>query len=321
MDVTQEWAENNYYHLPIQQQLADLVGVNPFWLDYARHDGKTPFLSRHLAEAAHNFTEMMFALAVLDLPFEAAKHQSGRRRRPHDPDSRPVPSSPSMRRFGRPPGLRDRCRSSSARISIAMAIATARKTAKRSTSSSPANSWSNTVYGCQVVVTNPTSSRQKLNVLLQVPIGAIPVSNGQPTRTVLVDLEPYRTQTIDYFFYFPLPGKFAHFPVNVAKNERFLAAAAPVVLDVVEKPSKLDTSSWDYVSQNGTNEEVLAFLNRENVFALNLEKIAFRMKDRAFFTQCDRSFAEPAPLQFHPVVLCPPPCRRPGRSAILAARR
>ena len=36
-----------------------------------------------------------------------------------------------------------------------------------------------TVYGCQVVVTNPTSSRQKLTVLLQLPVGAIPVANGQ----------------------------------------------------------------------------------------------------------------------------------------------
>lgn len=36
-----------------------------------------------------------------------------------------------------------------------------------------------TVYGCQIVVTNPTSSKQKLTVLLQLPVGAMPVSNGQ----------------------------------------------------------------------------------------------------------------------------------------------
>jgi hypothetical protein len=52
---------------------------------------------------------------------------------------------------------------------------------------------------------------------------------------------------------------------------------------VVEKPSKLDTGSWEYVSQNGTNEEVLAMLGRENVHALDLENIAFRMRDRASF--------------------------------------
>ena len=74
LDPTMEWAENNYYKLRINQQTAALVGVGPFWVDYAAHDGKTPFLSRHLADASRSFTEMMFALAVLDLPFEAAKH-------------------------------------------------------------------------------------------------------------------------------------------------------------------------------------------------------------------------------------------------------
>src|SRR5581483_5915996 len=74
LDPTMGWAENNYYKLPIAQQVAGLVPVGPFWADYARHaDG--PFLSRHLADASRNFTEMMFALAVLDLPFESPKHQ------------------------------------------------------------------------------------------------------------------------------------------------------------------------------------------------------------------------------------------------------
>jgi len=100
---------------------------------------------------------------------------------------------------------------------------------------------------------------------------------------VPIDLEPYRTHTFDYFFYFPKPGKFDHFPIHVAKNEQFVAAAKPFTFDVVEKPTKLDTTSWDYVSQHGTSDEVLAFLNRENVRALNLDKIAFRMRDRAFF--------------------------------------
>ncbi|HUG70756.1 MAG TPA: hypothetical protein VMM76_23605, partial [Pirellulaceae bacterium] len=74
LDKTQEWAENNYYHLPIEQQLAGLVSVNAFWRDYAEHDPEQPFRSIHFAEASRNFTEMMLALSVLDLPFESAEH-------------------------------------------------------------------------------------------------------------------------------------------------------------------------------------------------------------------------------------------------------
>ena len=40
----------------------------------ARHDASQPFYSTHLAEASRNFTEMMLALAVLDLPAESPKH-------------------------------------------------------------------------------------------------------------------------------------------------------------------------------------------------------------------------------------------------------
>src|SRR5262249_21419671 len=74
IDPTMEWAENNYYKIGSDRQVADLIRVAPFWLDYARHDVRSPFLSRNLADPSRNFTEMMFALSVLDLPFEAGKH-------------------------------------------------------------------------------------------------------------------------------------------------------------------------------------------------------------------------------------------------------
>lgn len=74
---TMEYAENNYYKLRITEQIADLVSVNGFWRDYARHEGNGPFLSTKVAEAHGNFTEMMLALAVLDLPFEGGEHQLG----------------------------------------------------------------------------------------------------------------------------------------------------------------------------------------------------------------------------------------------------
>ena len=65
--ITQEWAENNYHHVLIQNQLADLVKINAFWRDYAAYlaDGaQGPFLSENVAEPTSNFSEMMLALAV-----------------------------------------------------------------------------------------------------------------------------------------------------------------------------------------------------------------------------------------------------------------
>ena len=140
-----------------------------------------------------------------------------------------------------------------------------------------------TVYGCQTVVTNPTSSPQKLDVLTQISVGALPVSGGEATRGLHIQLQPFSTQTIEYYFYFPAAGKYPHYPVHVSKNEQLLASAEPITLNVVDQLSRIDRESWDYISQHGTDEQVLTFLRTANLQRLNLEKIAFRMKEEKFF--------------------------------------
>ena len=55
-------------------------------------------------------------------------------------------------------------------------------------------------------------------------------SGGQFTRSVPLDLEPYRTQAVDYLFYFPRGGHFDHFPAHVARNETLVAAARVAVV-------------------------------------------------------------------------------------------
>jgi hypothetical protein len=148
------------------------------------------------------------------------------------------------------------------------------------------------VYGCQVVVTNPTSTRQKLDILLQVPVGALPVLNGQETRSAHIDLEPFHTETLEYHFYFPSDGDFPHYPVHVAKNERLLASAEPMVFHVVKQLSRIDRESWQYISQNGSDQDVLNFLRANNLYRHDLSKIAFRMQDADFFQMVTELLAQ-----------------------------
>jgi hypothetical protein len=184
IEPTMEWAENNYYKLRIQQQVADLIPVNSFWAEYAKHDGKGLFLSRHLADASRNFSEMILALSVLDLPFEAAKHQmafdGGKMalgaagpiiafheevRRADAPDGK-VPVLVGQNYFRQGDRFRD-------------------ENGEKMDKYVTGEFLVSTVYGCQVVVTNPTSARQRLSVLVQLPVhqdrasrlGAIPYAN------------------------------------------------------------------------------------------------------------------------------------------------
>ncbi|MEO8497805.1 MAG: hypothetical protein ABI614_22290, partial [Planctomycetota bacterium] len=282
LDKTQEWAENNYYKLPIEQQNAELVGVNALWRDYVEHDPAQPFHSRYFAEAAANFTEIMFALSVLDLPFDAAEHKSelagnkltltaGSPMIVFHEEIRPtgdvVEQTPILvsQNFFR---HNDRYR---------------QVDNERLDKFVTDEFLVHTVYGCQVVITNPTSSPQKLDVLVQIPLGAIPVLNGQETRSVHLDLQPYNTQTVEYHFYFPAAGQYPHYPVHVSKNETLLAHTDAVTLTVVEQLSRIDRDSWPYISQNGSSEDVLNYLQTNNLHATDLDKIAFRMSDKRFF--------------------------------------
>jgi len=286
VDKTQEWAENNYYHLTIDRQNADLVTVNAFWRDYAAHDPAQggAFRSVHLAEASRNFPEMMFALAVLDLPFKASEHAT----KFNQAEMTFTAGSPLIafhEEIKETEPLKDAApilvSQNFFRHSDRYRFENNEKLDKFVTEEFLVG----VVYGCQIVVTNPTSSPQKLDVLLQVPTGAIPVLNGQSTRSVHIDLQPYATQTLEYHFYFPAAGKYPHYPVHVAKNERLLAQAAPFTLNVVDKLSRVDTESWDYVSQQGTSEDVLRYLQQQNLHRVKLDRIAFRMQDKAFFDQ------------------------------------
>jgi hypothetical protein len=232
--------------------------------------------------ASGNFTEIMFALALLDLPFASAEHKTAYqgaemtltaasglvafheevRRTEIGKDTLPILVSQN---FFRPDER--------------FVIENGQQRDKFVTGEFLVQ----TVYGCQIVVTNPTSAPQKLDILLQIPLGALPVLNTQATRSLQVDLQPYHTQTVEFHFYFPVPGDYPHYPVHVSKNEQLLAFASPVVLKVVAEPSQIDRTSWDYVSQNGTNDEVLQFLRDRNLAQVELQKIAFRMNDASFF--------------------------------------
>ncbi|MEW6746782.1 MAG: hypothetical protein AB1486_28915 [Planctomycetota bacterium] len=281
-DRTLEWAENNYYKLPIEEQNGTLVLANALWRDYASHDPARPFLSAHFIQATRNFTEMMFALAVLDVPFKPGEIGST-----FDAKAMTLRAASPMLAFHE--------EVKPARVAAAEATVLVSENFyphgerhryegnERLDNYVTGEFLTHAVYGCEVVVTNPTSSVQKLDVLVQIPAGAIPVMNGRPVRSVHLDLEAYRTQTIDYSFYFPKAGRFAHYPAQVSSGERHLAHAEPVILEVLEARRTIDRGSWDYVSQQGSLEELLDYLQTKNLLRIDLERMAHRLRDKAVF--------------------------------------
>jgi hypothetical protein len=126
-----------------------------------------------------------------------------------------------------------------------------------------------------------------VEVLLQIPQGALPVLNSKATDSRQITLEPYTTRTFEYRFYFPVVGKeggkFRHFPVKVAISGNSAGSAAPFEFNVVARFTQLDKASWDYLSQEGTDEEVLDFLGQNNIQRVDLDKVAWRCRRNVDF--------------------------------------
>ncbi|HNV68727.1 MAG TPA: hypothetical protein PKO06_03450, partial [Candidatus Ozemobacteraceae bacterium] len=284
LDRTEEWVENNYYRLPIEKQVADLITVNAFWRDYATHKAGTPFLSKNVAEAARSFPEMMLALAVIDLPFKPGSHNVSY-----------TEARMSLKAVQPAVFFHKEIRETGAAGKVQEIL-----TGQNFFAADDRYRYENSerldqfvteefqtwrVYGCQVIITNPSSTRRKVDALLQIPQGSVPVNNGFYTRSINLQLDPYTTKTVEYYFYFPKAGRYTHFPIHISQESRLLAAAEPFVFQVVDQLTKIDKTSWPWISQEGSMEDVLAFLENNNVDRLDLNLIAFRLRDRSFFTK------------------------------------
>ncbi len=281
LQPTQEWMENHYYQLLPEQQTAELVTPNRFWRDYANHEGGS-FLSPYFSEAHENFTEIMFALAVLDLPMKAPEQNLDY------VDSKmtfaPVSSTIAFHQQVQD-ALVERG-NTTILVSENFFQANDRyrfQDGVRFDKFISDEFNAHTLYGGQVVITNPTSTPRAVDLLIQIPQGSVACTGSQSTETIQLDLQAFSTKTFEYFFYFPTAGQFSHYPAHVSAEEKVLAIADPVGFVVTDRPAEVDKSSWQYVSQNGDPDEVIDFLNQQNVLRLNLERIAFRMKDQEFF--------------------------------------
>lgn len=287
LESTKEWAENNYYHLPIEQQLADLVTVNGFWKDFANWDGKGGFYSREFPAATGSFTEMMLALSVLDLPFSAEEHDF-------------TVEENALRLTAKSPlvvfheEVKEAARAEEGTPILVSQNYFRSDDRHQYVDGQQVDKFvtdeflRGVVYGSQIVVTNPTSSTHRLDLLVQIPEGAVPVSGSDYTKSESVQLNSFSTQRIEVAFYFPKTSgeaAFPVYPVRVSKNEEVIAAGEAIEFRVVDQLSKVDEASWEYLSQYGTPKQVLDYLENNNLERIDLGKIAWRVREDVDFAK------------------------------------
>lgn len=283
-DRTRELVETHYFRRPIEETNESLIDINQFWLDLAAHAAGSPFLSGRFPLAAGNAPEVMYALALLDLPFTADM-----------PKITPVGGSLEIAAASPLILFHEEVKETpraegKARVLVSQDFYPA-DARHRTVEGEQVDNFvteeflPGQAYAGDVVITNPGSLPLEVEVLLQVPQGALPLRGAKQTHSYPMRIEPYATARPSFAFYFSTTGDFTHHPVEIAYRGQIIARAEPFTFHVVKELTRIDRNSWDQISQNGTMEEVLEFLRTRNLHGVDLSRIAFRMHGKEDFAR------------------------------------
>ena len=62
-----------------------------------------------------------------------------------------------------------------------------------------------------------------MEILCEIPDGSLPLNTLYYTKSMNMTLPSYTTQQFEYFFYFPLEGKFNIYPSNASRNSQVVS--------------------------------------------------------------------------------------------------
>lgn len=282
VEKTKVFIEANYYRQPLGQASTDLFSVNPFWLEFAEKAKVAPLLSEHFLSSVGTFTEAFFALALVDLPFSAQPNavQFEEQQLKLAKDSQVLVFLRSLQeteaqKANRPLFAQQVYFDPHNRFERVKGVRVEKTLDDGFVTGKP--------YGVKLVLSNPLALERRLEVLTQVPQGAVPLNQGAYTRSRPLTLGANQTKVLEYTFYFPRAGRFAHYPVQVFEQERLVTSGKPFEFEVSPANQQQDTSSWNWISHFGKPADVLKYLSVHNPHDLDLDRIAFRMKDRGLF--------------------------------------
>jgi len=287
--------------------LADesLIPLNGFWLDLATWDGKGTFISPHFNECISNANEALFCLAMLDLPFKAEQPQVTA-----DGSMLRVKAAGPMLLFYkdiRPTGKVAEDSPLLVRQSYLAQDSYLVTTENGKEENAVKGDFLTGVpYQASLVVTNPTGIQRRIDVLAQIPPGAISLDQQPATLSSTHQLDPHGVLHLSLSFYFPSAGDFKAYPLHVSEGDTILAESEAKTLHVVASRPTPDARSWPEIASRGTNEQVLEFLRtadlgQERVLPplnpretdsdaskVDLSLIRWRLNDATFFHEISK---------------------------------
>ena len=145
----------------------------------------------------------------------------------------------------------------------------------------------NSVYGCEVIITNVSSKKSQFRILWQIPEGSLPLQGANYQKSDNFELNGYSTSTFKFFFYFPKEGHFRQFPSNITIGDKVVSVANKVELKVVANRKEVSFETFRDILASGDNQAILNFLNTANLQkgekGYSPGDLLWLLKDKAMF--------------------------------------
>lgn len=289
LDSTKQWAESHFDRVrSVGSEPGQLIPVDAFWSDLAGQKfgpGNRLPVSTNLLEPTGNRHAALIALAMSGLPL-----QSGDISLPTKPETVYRPEHAVALVAKRLRELKSADDSASVLIGQLFQLATP-DSSRDTTEAVNERFLTGRAYKGQVVVSNPTADEQTVEVFWQIPAGSLPLANSQTTDSQTLVIKPFGVSSVEYQFYFPVAGTFAHYPANVSRGDQRLASAETLTFRVADQWDN-DEVTWQSIAVDGTAEQIGEFLDQANVHELDWTLIFHRLRDREVFDVVTETIAK-----------------------------
>ena len=142
-------------------------------------------------------------------------------------------------------------------------------------------------YCLQTLITNTSGTNLELQLLMDLPTGAIPLRELEHTKIQNINLNAYSTLSFERYFYFPHEGHYQLYPANVFRADTIIGKAEPIRdIEVKLKESKKKMESFDDVMRSGDKEAILKYVEGKNIFDGNIfdpYSVLWMLRDKDFF--------------------------------------
>jgi hypothetical protein len=258
---SQEYVETQYLYTNGYSNNTLNINLSMFWADacqfYSTKNKNNQFLTTNVLSHFSSVSELIFAIAFLDLPFKSANHEYCQ----NENRSLSIKLNNNCILFTKEIS---ETHSSDKDITLMIAQNTC-EVGKPDSEETIEEYLINKVYSHKTIVTNITNEKIDFELLIQIPQGAIPIMNSDYIKTINDSLDKFFTRSYEVFFYFPQCGGFSQTGPNVCVEGVVVAKGEELTYNVVSCFKNLITTNIENILETGTKEDLLDFFSKSPI--------------------------------------------------------